>query len=470
MTTSMRSETDTLGTVDVPANRYWGAQTQRALENFALREPAMPLEILRAYGLIKGVAAEVNHEAGLLDAAQADGIRAAADEVFRGELDAHFPLAIWQSGSGTQTNMNVNEVIANRANQRLGAPLGAKSPIHPNDHVNRSQSSNDTFPTAMHMAAALALHGELLPALDSLVEALKRKRGAFDAVVKLGRTHLQDALPLTLGQEMSGWIEQLQCARVRLVAALGELHALPLGGTAVGTGYGAPDDFGVRCCDRIAERTGRPFTPARNRFAALAAHDAVVAASAGLNGLAVALTKIANDVRFSASGPRGGLGELRLPANEPGSSIMPGKVNPTQCELLTMIAVRVMGHHTAISIGGSQGHFQLNVYKPLLIHTLLESCSLLAGGCRSFATHLVAGLEAESARLQTTVAGSLMLVTALVPRLGYDVAARVARRAEAEGSTLREACLAEGVLAGDAFDALVRPETMVGRHGRTADT
>jgi len=453
-----------MGAVDVPADRYWGAQTQRSLANFAIGDDRMPIEVVHAIGLIKQAAAVVNRELGLLDAERAGWIVSAAREVSAGALDEHFPLRVWQTGSGTQTHMNVNEVIANRAIELAGGQLGSKDPVHPNDHVNRSQSSNDVFPTAMHVAAVTALHGRLLPSLAALRDALDRKAAEFADLVKIGRTHLQDAVPLTLGQEFSGYVAQLDAQRGRIEACLPGLLELALGGTAVGTGLNAPAGFAERCAEELARLTGQPFVTAPNKFAALAAHDAVVAASAALRGLACVLMKIANDIRLAGSGPRCGLGELTLPANEPGSSIMPGKVNPTQCEAMTMVAVQVIGNDTAVAMAGSQGHFELNVYKPVMISNLLHSLRLLADACRDFRVHLVEGLEANREQLARTVERSLMLVTALTPRIGYDAAARVAHEAETRGTTLREACEALGVLGGDEFDELVVPARMAHPH------
>jgi fumarate hydratase class II len=453
-----------MGAVDVPADRYWGAQTQRSLEHFAIGDDRMPLEVVHALGLVKRAAAVANHALDVLDAERMEWIVAAADEVARGELDDHFPLRVWQTGSGTQTNMNVNEVVSNRAIELAGGALGSKEPVHPNDHVNRSQSSNDAFPTAMHVAAARMLAERTLPSVRALRDALAERAAAFADVVKVGRTHLQDAVPVTLGQEMSGWVAQLDAAIAGVEATLPGLHALAIGGTAVGTGLNAPAGFGERCAEELARLTGLPFTSAPNKFAALAAHDAVVAASASLRGLAVALMKIANDVRWSASGPRCGLGELRLPANEPGSSIMPGKVNPTQCEAMTMVAVQVMGNDAAVAIAGSQGNFELNVYKPLMIHGLLHSARLLGDACRDFRRFLVEGLEANEEQLARTVERSLMLVTALAPRIGYDAAARIAHHAEREGTSLREACLDLGLLDADEFDTIVDPLRLARPH------
>ncbi|MCZ6783299.1 MAG: class II fumarate hydratase, partial [Proteobacteria bacterium] len=451
-----RMETDSMGTVEVPTDRYWGAQTQRSLAFFAIGEERMPREVVHALGWIKKASALTNAELGGLDEERAGWIASAADEVARGDLDDHFPLRVWQTGSGTQSNMNANEVIANRAIELAGGQLGSKEPVHPNDHVNLSQSSNDVFPTAMHVAATAVLERDLLPAVRELRAALDRKRAAFDDVVKIGRTHLQDAVPVTLGQEFSGYVAQLDAGLERIEAALPALHELALGGTAVGTGLNAPPEFGDRCAARLAELTGLAFVSAPNKFAALAAHDAVVAASGALKGLAVSLFKIANDIRLAGSGPRCGLGELELPANEPGSSIMPGKVNPTQCEALTMVVAQVLGNDTAVSFAGSQGHFELNVMKPVMIYGLLQSARLLTDGCSSFREHLVEGLEANRAHLAQTVERSLMLVTALTPKIGYDAAARAAHKAREDGTTLKEACLALELLTESEFDEIVQ--------------
>jgi fumarate hydratase class II len=461
MTGPTRSESDSHGPVDVPADRYWGAQTQRSLHHFAIGDDRMPRELIHAFGAVKKAAALANRELGLLPEDKARLIVQAADEIIAGKLDDHFPLSVWQTGSGTQTNMNVNEVIANRAAELAGAVPGRKHPLHPNDDVNLSQSSNDAFPTAMHVAAAESLERRLLPAVSRLREALARKADEFADIVKIGRTHLMDAVPLTLGQEFSGYVAQLDAGLERLRGVQPGLYELALGGTAVGTGLNAPARFGELAARQIAELTGLPFVSAPNKFAALAAHDALVMASGGLRTLAVSLMKIANDLRWLGSGPRAGLGELRLPANEPGSSIMPGKVNPTQCEAMTMVCVQVMGNDTAIAIAGSQGNFELNVFKPLIIHDFLHSTRLLTDACRQFTDHLVIGLEADRARIDALMRASLMLVTALAPRLGYDRAARVAHQAHHEGTTLREAAVALGYLTGEEFDRLVDPGTMV---------
>jgi fumarate hydratase, class II len=460
--TTTRTEKDTMGTIEVPADRYWGAQTQRSLEHFRIGDDRFPREIVRALGVLKKACALVNRELGLLTEDKARAIVTAADEVIEGRLDAHFPLSVWQTGSGTQTNMNANEVIANRAIELLGGRLGSQQPVHPNDDVNRSQSSNDTFPTAMHIAAVEQIEGRLVPAVTRLRDTLRAKSQAFADIVKIGRTHLQDAVPLTLGQEISGWASQLDRALGQMRAAMPGLQELALGGTAVGTGLNAPRGFGERAARAIAELTGRPFVSAPNKFEALAAHDALVGAHGALRTLAAALTKIANDVRWLASGPRCGIGELRIPENEPGSSIMPGKVNPTQCEALTMVCAQVLGNDVAVGLGGASGHFELNVYKPLIIHNVLNSVRLLADACASFETHCARGIEPDRERIRALVERSLMLVTALAPRLGYDRAAGIAKKAHAEGLTLKEAAVKLGYLTAEEFDREVRPESMVG--------
>src|SRR5262245_2711917 len=458
-----RTETDSMGPVEVPADRYYGAQTARSLVHFAIGDDRMPLPLVRAFGVLKKAAALANRELGQLSPEIADLIVRAADEVIAGKLDEHFPLRVWQTGSGTQTNMNANEVIANRANDLAGAPLGKKSPVHPNDHVNRSQSSNDTFPAAMHIAAVGEIEGRLLPAVRGLRDALAAKATALADVVKIGRTHLMDAVPLTLGQEFSGYVAQIDFAIAAIRGTLSGLHELALGGTAVGTGLNAPPYFAEAASKKIADLTGLPFKPAANFFAALAAHDALVMTSGALRTLACALMKVANDIRWMGSGPRCGLGELRLPENEPGSSIMPGKVNPTQCEAMTMVCCQVFGNDTAVGIAGSQGNFELNVFKPVIIHNVLRSTRLLADACRSFTDHCVVGIEPDRDRIARYVRDSLMLVTALNPHIGYDKAAKVAQKAHAEGTSLREACIALGFLSGDEFDRLVRPEAMLGK-------
>ncbi|HSK01642.1 MAG TPA: class II fumarate hydratase [Kofleriaceae bacterium] len=460
-----RTEHDSMGPIEVDDARYWGAQTQRSIQNFRIGGERMPLELIRALALVKQAAALVNRDLGLLPDAKARLIVQAADEILRGERDGEFPLVVWQTGSGTQTNMNVNEVLAGRANELAGRPRGGKAPVHPNDDVNLSQSSNDVFPTAMHVAAAAAIDDHLLPAVAQLRATLAAKAEAFADIVKIGRTHLQDATPLTLGQEIGGWVAQLDLGASAIRAALGPVHELALGGTAVGTGLSAHPDFAVRAAAKLAELTGRPFVTAPNKFAALAGHDALVAAHGAIKTLATALTKIANDIRWLASGPRSGLGELAIPENEPGSSIMPGKVNPTQCEAMTMVCAQVLGNDVAISIGGASGNFELNVYKPLIAHAALQSIRLLGDACRSFDEHLARGLEPNRAEIERRLHGSLMLVTALAPHIGYDRAAAVAKHAHATGKALREAAIELGAVTGEDFDRWVRPEDMT-RPGR----
>jgi fumarate hydratase class II len=455
-----RTETDSMGAIEVPADHYWGAQTQRSLHHFAISSNRMPVGIVRAFGILKRAAAEVNADLGLLAAEKRDLVVAAAVEVSDGELADEFPLRVWQTGSGTQSNMNVNEVIAGRANEMATGVRGGKKPIHPNDDVNRSQSSNDTFPTALHMAVAMDLNEKLIPAVRGLRDALDVKRAEFDGIVKIGRTHLQDAVPLTLGQEFSGYVAMLDGDLARIEAALPGLHELALGGTAVGTGLNAHPEFAVRSAARIADLTGLPFVTAPNKFQALAGQEAAVFASGAIRTLATSLMKIANDIRWLGSGPRAGLGELRLPENEPGSSIMPGKVNPTQAEMITMVCTQVFGYDAAIAFAGSQGNFELNVFKPIIAYDLLHSIELLADGCRSFREHCIEGLEADTDRIDHHVRNSLMLVTALAPSLGYDKAAEIAKKAHHEGTTLREAALATGYISGEDFDAAVRPEEM----------
>jgi fumarate hydratase class II len=456
----MRTETDSFGAIGVPADRYWGAQTQRSIENFRIGTEHMPQPLIRALGLIKRVAAEVNLELGRLDARRARAIAQAAQEVVDGRLDEHFPLVVWQTGSGTQSNMNANEVIANRANAILGGKLGAKAPVHPNDHVNMSQSSNDCFPTAMHIAAAEQIAMLLDPALAHLHEVLGKKTKAFASIVKIGRTHTQDATPLTLGQEFSGYAAQVQSGIARNQLALKELYPLAQGGTAVGTGLNAPPRFAKLFAKRLAAITRLPFISAPNKFEALASHGAYAFAHGALNALATDLFKIANDIRLLGSGPRSGLGELILPENEPGSSIMPGKVNPTQCEALTMVCCQVFGNHAAITVAASQGHFELNVYKPVLAHCMLQSIRLLADAARSFADNCVADIRADETRIAELMQRSLMLVTALTPKLGYDKAAEIAKAAHARSTTLRQAAIELGHLTGAEFDRLVQPRRM----------
>lgn len=460
--TQTRSETDSIGAVDVPADAYWGAQTQRSIDNFPFHaRERMPIEIVHALAIVKQAAARVNRDHGLTGEI-ADAIEAAAAEVAAGALDDQFPLVIWQTGSGTQTNMNVNEVIAGRANEMLAGTRGGKSPVHPNDHVNMSQSSNDSFPTALHIAATLMAERRLMPAADRLFAALDAKARAWAGIVKIGRTHLQDATPVTLGQEFSGYANQVYRARRRIEPAIQHgTGRLAQGGTAVGTGINAPRGFAAEVCRAIADITGYPFSPAENPFEALASNDPLVHLSGTLNTLAVALTKIANDIRLLGSGPRSGLGELDLPANEPGSSIMPGKVNPTQCEMLTMVAAQVMGNHVAITVGGLQGHLELNVFKPMIGAAVLRSIDLLATGMESFAARCVEGLQANEGRIAELRDRSLMLVTALAPKIGYDHAAKIAKHAHEQGLTLKEAGLALGLVDEGTFDRVVRPETMV---------
>jgi fumarate hydratase class II len=455
-----RTETDTFGPIEVPADRYWGAQTERSRRNFRIGEERMPIALIHALGVIKRAAAEVNRQLGLLDARRARAIARAAQEVIDGKLDEHFPLVVWQTGSGTQTNMNVNEVIAARANVMLGGKPGAKSPVHPNDHVNMCQSSNDCIPSAMHIAAAQEITRELIPALSALRAALAKKTRQFARIVKIGRTHFQDATPLTLGQEFSGYAAQVKLGRARVTAALKELYPLAQGGTAVGTGLNAHPRFAKLAARRIAALTGLPFVSAPNKFEALAAHDAMVFAHGALASLATGLFKIANDIRLLGSGPRSGLGELILPENEPGSSIMPGKVNPTQSEALSMVCCQVFGNQTTITIAASQGHFELNVYKPVIAHAMLQSIRLLADAASSFTRHCVIGIRANETRIRDLMENSLMLVTALAPAIGYERAAAIAKAAHANGTTLREEAIRLGHVSGAEFDRLVRPGRM----------
>jgi fumarate hydratase class II len=456
-----RVEKDSMGSVEVPTDRYWGAQTQRSLENFRIGGERMPLELIRAFGVLKKGCALVNADLGLLDRKKAEAIVRAADEVIEGKWDDHFPLVVWQTGSGTQTNMNVNEVLANRAIEILGGTLGSKSPVHPNDDCNRSQSSNDTFPTAMHIAAVEAIEKRLIPEVIRLRDALDRKRKEFREIVKIGRTHLQDAVPLTLGQEFSGYVSQLDHGLEALRGVLPHLLELAIGGTAVGTGLNTHSEYAERVARKVAELTNRPFVSAPNKFEALAANDAIVEASGALKRLAASLFKIANDLRWLASGPRCGIGEIVLPENEPGSSIMPGKVNPTQCEAMTMVCVQVMGNDAAIAFACASGNFELNVYKPVMIHNLLQSIRLLADACASFRSNCVEGIEADRERIAQHLRNSLMLVTALNPKIGYDRAAEVAKKAHREKITLREAAVALGYLTEREFDEAVRPERMI---------
>jgi fumarate hydratase, class II len=457
-----RIESDTMGEVAVPADRYWGAQTQRSLENFRIGGEVMPAPLIRGLGIVKQAAAEANMALGKLEPALGKAIAGAAAEVASLKLLEHFPLVIWQTGSGTQSNMNANEVIANRAIELLGGVMGSKRPVHPNDHVNLGQSSNDSFPTAMHIAAVEEVAHRLLPALRQLHEALKAKAAEFSGIAKIGRTHLQDATPLTLGQEFGAYATQIRLGIARVETCLPRLYPLAQGGTAVGTGLNTFVGFDAEFCAAAARLTGQPFVPAADKFEALAAHDALVELSGVLNVLAVSAMKIANDIRLMASGPRCGFGELRLPENEPGSSIMPGKVNPTQCEALTMVAAQVMGNHVATTIAGSQGHLELNVYKPVIIANVLRSIRLLADACASFSEHCVIGIVPDRVRIAELLDHSLMLVTALSPHIGYDKAAKIAKQAHHDGTTLREAALALGFVAPADFDRWVRPEAMLG--------
>jgi fumarate hydratase, class II len=456
-----RTEHDSFGGIDVPAERLWGAQTQRSLHHFDISTERMPAELIAALARVKRCAAQVNAALGLLDERKSQAIIAAADEVLEGRHAQEFPLSLWQTGSGTQSHMNMNEVLANRASQLLDGPLGDDRLVHPNDDVNLGQSSNDVFPTAMSVAAVMAIEDRLLPAIASLRDTLLRKSRECAGIVKIGRTHLQDATPLTLGQEMSGWVAQLEHAAGHLRSTLRHLSELALGGTAVGTGLNAHPQFGDRVAKALSEHTGTTFVSAPNKFEALAAHDAIVHAHGALKGLAASLMKIANDVRWLASGPRSGLGEIRIPENEPGSSIMPGKVNPTQAEALTMACCQVLGNDVAINVAGASGNFELNVYKPVIIHNLLQSVRLLADASRSFDTHCASGIEPQRERIAELMSRSLMLVTALNPHIGYDKAAEIAKLAHAQGSTLRDAAIASGHVSAEQFDAWVRPEDMV---------
>jgi fumarate hydratase class II len=460
--TKTRTETDTFGPIQVPADRYWGAQTQRSIENFRISGERMPIALVHAFGIVKKAAALTNMGLKDLDPKIGDAICKAADEVIDGKLDDHFPLVVWQTGSGTQTNMNANEVISNRAIEMLGGEMGSKKPVHPNDHVNRGQSSNDSFPTAMHIAAVLEIHRRLMPGLRRLHGALASKAHDFASIIKIGRTHLQDATPITLGQEFSGYARQLELGIERVVTALPRLYPLAQGGTAVGTGLNAPVGFAERFAEETSRITGYPFITAPNKFEALAAHDALVEFSGVLNTLAASLFKIANDIRLLGSGPRSGLGELLLPENEPGSSIMPGKVNPTQAEALTMACAQVMGNHVAITVAGSQGHMELNVFKPVMIFNLLQSIRLIGDASVSFTDNCVNGIEPNTRHIDELMRRSLMLVTALAPKVGYDTAAKIAKTAHKNGTTLREEALKMGVITGEEFDRIVRPEDMIG--------
>ncbi|MGN6115869.1 MAG: class II fumarate hydratase [Nitrobacter sp.] len=455
-----RTETDSFGPIEVQADRYWGAQTERSRQNFRIGHDRMPMPLVRALGIVKLAAAQTNRELGLLDQRRASAITRAAREVIDGKLDDHFPLVVWQTGSGTQTNMNLNEVIANRANELLGGELGSKKPVHPNDHVNMSQSSNDSFPTAMHIAAAQGIALDLIPALTILLKALRKKEKAFARIVKIGRTHTQDATPLTLGQEFSGYAAQVESGLARLRTAIRDLYPLAQGGTAVGTGLNSKPRFAKLFAKHAAAIAKLPFTSAPNKFEALASNDAYVFVHGAINSVATALFKIANDIRLLGSGPRSGLGELILPENEPGSSIMPGKVNPTQCEAMTMVCCQVFGNQTTITVAGSQGHFELNVYKPVLAYCMINSIQLLADVVRSFTEHCVDGIRADEKRIGELMQRSLMLVTALAPKIGYDNAAKVAKAAHARGTTLKEEALRLGFVTAAEFDRLVQPDKM----------
>jgi fumarate hydratase class II len=459
--TATRTETDTFGPIEVPADRYWGAQSQRSIGNFKIGWEKQPQPVIRALGIVKRAAAEANMALGRLDPTIGAAIVEAAQEVIDGKLDDHFPLVVWQTGSGTQSNMNANEVISNRAIEMLGGVMGSKSPVHPNDHVNMSQSSNDTYPTAMHIACAEELARSVMPALEHLHAALKVKTAAFDHIIKIGRTHTQDATPLTLGQEFGGYSHQVAMSVRRIKESLYGLYELAQGGTAVGTGLNAPIGFAEKVAERIAAITHLPFVTAPNKFEALAAHDAMVYSHGALTTAAAALFKIANDIRFLGSGPRSGLGELALPENEPGSSIMPGKVNPTQCEALTMVCAQVMGNQTTMAFAGSQGHFELNVFNPVMAYNFLQSCRLLADASISFTDNLVVGIEAREDNIKAALERSLMLVTALAPKIGYDNAAKIAKTAHKNGTTLREEAVGGGYVTDAEFDEIVRPEKMI---------
>ena len=455
-----RTETDTFGPIEVPADRYWGAQTERSKHNFRIGNERMPMPIVRGLAIVKLASAQTNLELGLLDQRRARAIVRAAREVIDGRLDDNFPLVVWQTGSGTQSNMNLNEVIANRASELLGGEPGTKKPVHPNDHVNMSQSSNDSFPTAMHIAAAERITHDLLPALTELLKALRQKEKAFAKIVKIGRTHTQDATPLTLGQEFSGYAAQVESGIARIRASVKDLYPLAQGGTAVGTGLNSKPRFAKLFAKQVATLTKLPFTSATNKFEALASNDAYVFVHGAINAMATGLFKIANDIRLLGSGPRSGLGELILPENEPGSSIMPGKVNPTQCEAVTMVCCQIFGNHTAITVAGSQGHFELNVYKPVLAYCMLQSIQLMADVVRSFTEHCVVGIRADEKRIDELMQRSLMLVTALAPKIGYDNAAKVAKTAHARGTTLKEEAVRLGLVSAAEFDRLVKPDKM----------
>ncbi|MBT5958128.1 MAG: class II fumarate hydratase [Nitrospina sp.] len=462
---STRIETDSMGEIDVPANKYYGAQTARSLIHFDIGIETMPREIIRGMGILKKASAMVNAELGLLPENIKDLICQAADEVIEGKLDEHFPLRVWQTGSGTQSNMNSNEVIANRAIEIAGGTIGSKDPVHPNDHVNKGQSSNDTFPTAMHIAAVERIRDILIPSVSTLAKSFRKKTDEFQDIIKIGRTHLMDATQLTLGQEFSGYTTQLEYALDRINGCMPRMYQIALGGTAVGTGLNSHKDFAVKVAEQIAELTQCPFVTAPNKFESLAAHDAIVETSGVLKTIACSLMKIANDIRWLGSGPRCGIGEIVLPANEPGSSIMPGKVNPTQSEAMTMVAAQVIGNDTAINVGGCSGHFELNVFKPVMIYNLLQSIRLLADSCRSFNDHCVVGIEPNKIQIEKHLKGSLMLVTALNPHIGYDNAAKVAKKAYQDNSTLKEAAAALNLLTPEEFDEKVRPENMIGPKG-----
>jgi fumarate hydratase class II len=455
-----RTETDTFGPIEVPGDRYWGAQTERSRHNFRIGAERMPMPVVRALAIVKLAAAQTNLTLGLIDQRRARAVARAAREVIDGKHDDNFPLVVWQTGSGTQTNMNLNEVIGNRASELLGGKPGSKKPVHPNDHVNMSQSSNDSFPTAMHIAAAECIADDLIPALTMLLDALRQKEKAFATIVKIGRTHTQDATPLTLGQEFSGYAAQVESGIARLRTALKELYPLAQGGTAVGTGLNSKPRFAKLFAKEVAKITGLPFVTAPNKFEALASNDAYVSVHGAINSIATGLFKIANDIRLLGSGPRSGLGELILPENEPGSSIMPGKVNPTQCEAMTMVCCQIFGNHTAITVAGSQGHFELNVYKPVMAHCMLQSIRLMADAARSFTEHCVVGIRADEKRIDELMQRSLMLVTALAPRIGYDNAAKVAKTAHARSTTLKEEAVRLGFVSAAEFDRLVKPDNM----------
>jgi len=459
--TNMRTESDTMGEMQVPADKYWGAQTARSLQNFKIGGETMPLPLVRALGIQKKAAALANKDLDNLEADLADAISAAADKVIAGEMNDQFPLVVWQTGSGTQSNMNTNEVLANLANEKMGGELGSKSPVHPNDHCNKSQSSNDTFPSAMHIAAVEEVSNRLIPALKHFHKALDAKAKEYDSIIKIGRTHLMDATPLTLGQEFSGYAKQIEYGIERVKSCLPRLSQLAQGGTAVGTGINSKKGFAEKFAEHVAKITGLPFTTAENKFEALAAHDAVVEASGALNTVAVSALKIANDIRLLGSGPRCGIGEIKLPANEPGSSIMPGKVNPTQSEAMTMVCTQIMGNHTTITVAGSQGHFELNVFKPVMIYNLLQSIRLMADAAVSFTDNCVVGIEADETRIKALMEESLMLVTALNPHIGYDNAAKIAKKAYADGTTLKQAANDLDLMSPEDFDEKVNPANMV---------